>query len=318
MLTGPPAPLFVHGTMSLYVSQGGHFFLGEFPVELKSATTFDEQLELLQKRNCFVSDPVFCKQVLQQVNYYRFSAYFLPFKKADGTYYDGTSFHRVFRIYEFDRKMRRMLFSAIEQIELYLRTQLAYFHGHKYGPLGYMDLNNYSNKHNHERFQKLFQDEVQHNKNVLFVKHHIEKYGGDFPIWVATELFSFGMLSYFYSDMITADKKTIARELYGTTYKNLDSWLRCCTDLRNICAHYGRLYYRVFSAVPSTPDGFPIILNRRLFDNIAMLKFLYPNRDRWNYEVLTSISALIEEYRGDIALDHIGFLAEWKNILTAK
>lgn len=295
--------------------RGDILYLGGSVVELKPATTFDEQLALLQKRNCFVSDPVFCKQVLQQINYYRFSAYFLPFRTKTGVYKERTSFHRVYRIYEFDRKMRRTLFSAIEQIELYLRTQLAYFHAHRYGPLGYMDADNYGKKHDHERFQKLFSDEVRHNKNIPFVKHHYEKYDGDFPVWVATELFSFGMLSYFYGDMSTSDKKEVARALYGTTYSNLDSWLRCCTDLRNICAHYGRLYYRIFSAVPATPAGLSIRLGRSLFDNIEMLKFLYPDRDRWNNEVLASISALIEEYLGDIELQHIGFPEDWETFL---
>ena len=287
-------------------------------MELKPATTFDQQLELLQKRNCYISDPAFCKLVLQRINYYRFSAYFLPFRDADGSYKEGTSFHTVYRIYEFDRKMRRLLFSAIEQVELYLRTQLAYFHAHKYGPLGYMDVANYGKRHDHMRFQKLFQDEVKHNKNVPFVKHHCEKYEGNFPVWVATELFSFGMLSYFYGDMKTSDKKEISRSLYGTTSRNLDSWLRCCTDLRNICAHYGRLYYRIFSAVPVTPEGFPIKLGRRLFDNIEMLKFLYPDSNRWNYEILATISALVEEYHGDIQLGHIGFPAQWEDLLSSK
>lgn len=107
-------------------------------------------------------------------------------------YRDGTSFHRVFRIYEFDRKMRRVLFSAVEQVELYLRTQFAYFYAHKYGPLGYMDASNYGSNHDHARFRKLFESEVQHNKTVPFVKHHCEKYEGNFPIWVATELFRLG------------------------------------------------------------------------------------------------------------------------------
>lgn len=284
----------------------------------KPATTFDEQLELLKRRNCLVSDPVFCKQVLEKVNYYRFSAYFLPFRLPDGNYRKGTSFHQVYRIYEFDRKMRRILFSAIEQIEVYLRTQLAYFHAHKYGPLGYMDNVNYGTKHNHSCFEYLLDNEIRHNKNILFVKHHLEKYDGKFPIWVATELFSFGMLSYFYSDMKTSDKKDLSRTLYGTTYKNMDSWLRCCTDLRNICAHYGRLYYRIFSAVPATPEGLDIKLGRRLFDNIEMLKFLYPDRERWNHEILPSISALIEEYHGDISYKHIGFPDDWDSYLRAK
>lgn len=287
-------------------------------MELKPATTYDEQLKLLQERHCEIVDSAFCKTVLQHINYYRFTAYFLPFRTADGMYRDGTSFHRVFRIYEFDRKMRRVMFSAVEQVELYLRTQFAYFHAHKYGPLGYMDASNYGTKHDHARFRKLFESEVQHNKTVPFVKHHCEKYEGNFPIWVATELFSFGMLSFFYRDLKTADKKEIARDLYKITYGNLDSWLRCCTDLRNICAHYGRLYYRVFSAVPATPKGFPVVLQRSLFDNIVMLKFLYPDRDRWNSEVLSAIIALLEEYAGDIELSHIRFPDNWDELLRAK
>lgn len=287
-------------------------------MELKPATTFDEQLELLQNRHCKIVDPAFCKMVLQHINYYRFTAYFLPFRAADGTYKDGTSFHRVFRIYEFDRKIRQILFSAIEQIELYLRTQFSYFHAHRYGALGYMDASNYGVRHNHEHFQDLFLVEVQHNKTVPFVKHHCEKYDGNFPIWVATELFSFGMLSFFYRDLKTADKKELARSIYQTTYSNLDSWLRCCTDLRNICAHYGRLYYRIFSAVPATPNGFPITLRRSLFDHIVMLKFLYPDRDRWNGEVLSSMAAVLEEYAGDIELSHIGFPGNWYDLLRAK
>lgn len=287
-------------------------------MDLKKATTFDEQISLLRSRNCLISDPVFCKQILQKVNYYRFSAYFLPFKRKDNTYQEGMSFHQVYRIYEFDRKIRGVLFSAIEQVEIYLRTQLAYYHAHKYGPLGYMEATNYSDRHNHERFEQLFKDEVKHSKKILFVKHHQEKYGGNFPVWVATELFSFGMLSYFYGDMKLPDKKEISKSLYDTTYKNIDSWLRCCTDLRNICAHYGRLYYRIFSAVPATPGGFPIELKRRLFDNIVMLKFLYPDRDRWNYEVFPAIAALIGEYHGDIFLEHIGFPQNWEDLLLAK
>ena len=156
---------------------------------------------------------------------------------------------------------------------------------------------------------------MKHSKKLLFVKHHIENYEGKFPLWVATELFTFGMLSYFYGDMVTSDKKDLAKSMYSTTYSNLESWLRCCTDLRNICGHHGRLYFRIFSAIPVTPKGFPVDLGRRLFDNVVTLSFLYPDSSRWNYEVLPAIAALIEEYAADIELEHIGFPEEWENLL---
>ena len=303
-------------TMSACVPGGTFSIWRVATMNVKPATTFDEQLALLRKRNCFINDPAFCTQVLRHINYYRFSAYFLPFKAPDGTYIKGTSFHRVYRIYEFDRKMRRTLFSIIEEVELYLKTGLAYFHAHKYGPLGYMDASNFGKKHDHVRFKSLFEAEIKHSQKTPFVKHHLENYSGNFPIWVATELFSFGMLSYFYGDMQTQDKKEISRTLYRTSHSNLDSWLRCCTDLRNICAHYGRLYYRIFPAVPATPKGFDPVLGRRLFDQIVMLKFLYPDPNKWNQEVLPSISALFEEYRGDIELEHIGFPDNWDKLLN--
>ena len=284
-------------------------------MEVKPATTFDEQVELLKKRNCCISDPVFCRSVLQQVNYYRLSAYFLPFRGQDGNYRDGTSFYRVFRIYEFDRKMRQVLFGAIEQIELYLRTQIAYYHAHKYGPLGYMDDGTFGKKHDHEKFLSKFQEEIRHNNKILFVKHHLQNYDGKFPLWVATELFSLGMMSYFYSDMVTQDKKALAREMYATTAYNLDSWLRCCTDLRNICAHHGRLYFRKFSAIPATPEEFPFQLDRRLFDQIMVLRFLYPDSKNWNHEICPAVIALIHEYDHDIVMEHIGFPENWETLL---
>jgi len=36
---------------------------------------------------------------------------------------------------------------------------------------------------------------VLHSKNLPFVKHHQEAYGGHFPIWAAVELMTFGNIA---------------------------------------------------------------------------------------------------------------------------
>ena len=208
--------------------------------QLKKPTTYQEQLDILKSRGIIIDDPNQCIAVLETVNYYRFTAYFLPFKRSDGQYCENTQFSRVYRIYEFDRKLRSVLFAALEEVEIYLRAKLSYFYAHKYGAEGYMNDANFSSKHQAEKFKENLEREISSNKRSAFVAHHNEKYDGHFPLWVAVELFSFGMLSRFYSDMKTEDKKQLARRLYGTVPKNVSSWLRCCTDLRNICAHYGR------------------------------------------------------------------------------
>lgn len=278
--------------------------------QLKKPTTYQDQLAILQKRNIVIEDPARCVSVLESVNYYRFTAYFLPFKQKDGTYRAGTRFQRVYRIYEFDRKLRGILFTALEEVEVYLRAKFAYFHAHKYGAEGYMDAANYSSHHQAEKFKENLTREIASNKRSAFVIHHNEHYDGHFPIWAVVELFTFGMLSRFYSDMKTADQKLLSRELYGTVPKNVISWLRCCTDLRNVCAHYGRLYYRIFPATPSNVNANQI-QSRQLWGAVLALHALYPNAEKWNNETLLQLNALFDEYREDISLRHIGFPDDW-------
>ena len=278
--------------------------------EIKSATTYVEQVEKLRARGCIISNEAFCCSKLAEINYYRLTAYFLPFKTEDDKYREGTNFLQVYRIYEFDRKLRSILFSALEEIEIYLRSQFAYYHAHGYGPVGYLDAANFSERHDHEKFIANINREIESNKKVPFVKHHIEKYNSVFPIWVISELFTFGMLSYFYGDMKRRDKITLASHLYDTNYKNLDSWLRCCTDLRNICAHYGRLYYRPFSAIPAGLDASETA-KRRLWGAVFAVCALYPNAAKWNSEILPAVQALFEEYKDDINLYHLAFPEDW-------
>ncbi len=246
-----------------------------------------------------------------RVSYYRLSAYFLPFRMPDGKYRDETHFEAVYSLYEFDRKLRNILFPAIEETEVFLRNRFSYYHTHKYGSAGYMNSQNFNKRHKHDIFIKKLETEISNNDKLLFVKHHNEKYGGQFPLWVAMELFTFGMLSYFYADLPLCDQKALAFELFHTIPKNIISWLRCCTDLRNICAHYGRLYFRVFSAIPANLVNVDKAAQRRLFGVLMALKELYPDSNKWNSEIMVRIAALFEEYADVLDLRHIGFPLAW-------
>ncbi len=273
---------------------------------VKRPTTYIEQINKLQSRGCTVEDKDFCEQVLTHVGYYRITAYLLPYKNADESYRNSISFETVYHVYEFDRKLRRIINSAIEVIEVNLRAQLSYFHAHKYGALGYRDASSFNDKHNNDKFRANVEREIENNKKVPFVKHYIEYYDGQFPIWVVGELFTFGMWSYFFSDLTTKDKK----ELTGVRYKDVTSWLRCCTDLRNICAHCGRLYFRKFSAIPKGL-GLTSQNERSLWGAVLAVKSLYPSKEKWNAEIVPAITALFEEYADAIDLECISFPEDW-------
>jgi abortive infection bacteriophage resistance protein len=278
---------------------------------LKNPTTYKQQIEILRKHGFTVSDETHCEKILARVSYYRLSAYFLTFRTDGGNYKPGIDFMSVYHLYEYDRKLRRLVFSVIEELEVYLRAQFSYYHTHKYGADGYLNPVNFNSRHNHIKFTERMNDLLKSNGKIAFVKHHMSKYGGKFPLWVVSELFTFGMLSYFFADMITADQKFVAYNIFNTTVSNVKSWLYCCTDLRNLCAHYGRLYYSVFSAVPAKLPNVDKNNENSLFAAIMALRALYPDVVKWNTEFISSMSALFDEYAETVELRHIGFPVDW-------
>ena len=97
MVTEAPAPLND-------VSQGALFYLRRTN-GIKKNTTFKQQVQLLLGKTIFVEDTQDCELFLSHVNYYRFSAYYLPFlDRATEKCFDGTTFERVKQIYYFDQQ----------------------------------------------------------------------------------------------------------------------------------------------------------------------------------------------------------------------
>lgn len=84
-----------------------------------------------------------------------------------------------------------------------------------------------------------------------FVPHFLEQYESHMPIWVAIEIWDFGMLSQFFSGMQKADQKRIAQLFGVNSEKTLANWLAHINLLRNIVAHHGRLWNRKLAITPS-------------------------------------------------------------------
>lgn len=48
-------------------------------LEVKQPTTYEQQVDKLRSRGCIIDDPALCIQKLKEINYYRFTAYFISF-----------------------------------------------------------------------------------------------------------------------------------------------------------------------------------------------------------------------------------------------
>ena len=296
--------------------------------QLKPALSYDEQIDRLKNaHNLLITDDAAALEILKKVNYYRLSAYGIGLTKKDNRekYNDGISLEHIYRLYRFDSIFRNKLIHVIEQLEIQLRAQISNHLALKYGSEGYINPDHFTNKKAkdgklvHTSVIENFEKERNHQKNAPFVKHHMDKYDGHFPIWVAVELFTFGNLSSLYSVMADDDRKAIAK-LYNTESKYLGSWILALVEIRNICAHYSRLYNM---PLKQTPYLYPEYRQyktgtlNKVFPALISVKRMLNSDVRWT-EFNTQLEALMDDYSDVVMLSFMGFPKEWKKVLSAK
>lgn len=287
---------------------------------VKNPSSVEDQIEKLKLRGCIIEDEAKATRTLEQINYYRLAHYFKPFLKDKKTYFEGTSFNKVLRIYDFDRFLRFLVLEVLEEIEISLRACVSNYHSRKYGSTGYLNPSTFDVKHNQQSFMNKIERMIDANNEKEFVIHHKKKYGGAFPLWVIMELFSFGTLSFFFSDMKVQDKKEVADKYYNINYRLLENWIFSLSDLRNHCAHYNRLYANTIGQIPKVPEdigdfkGYKI--KNTLFDYLLISKQLYLRNGNWDERILKALLKLSQSYSDVIKLCNFGFPDNWLEMLS--
>ena len=243
------------------------------------------QIRRLRARGMDCGSNEFAAAVLERYGYYRLSGYWHPYREFQpapvptlndegrenrlDTFRSGAKLEQVVSIYDFDQELRTRLSALLSQLEISLR----FFIGHR---LGAIDLFAHRKpevlgalRHTqpgeapepttaytewlveYERHESRARDE--------FVLHFREKYGPHLPIWVATEVMSFGVLSNLYTLMPQLDQEILAARFQVNTADGkgdrgaFANWLNALRVVRNICAHYGRVWNRVFDVIIDTP-----------------------------------------------------------------
>ena len=220
----------------------------------KPFKTYEEQADLLVARGMVASrDELILR--LQDADYYRLSGYWHIFKRSDGLFLEGTSLAKIWELYTFDRQLKLVVFDAIERIEVYLRTQLAYELAGRGGPFGYMQPEALPNL-SRSGYDKLIQRcrTAYARSREPFAIHFKSDYSGDElpPYWVLVNLMDFGMVLTLYRGAPNDVRKSIASR-FDLKPRVMDSWLVALNTIRNICAHHGRLWNRVLGTKPMIP-----------------------------------------------------------------
>ena len=252
----------------------------------KIPLTLEEQLRQLKERGMSVADDAQAMHYLGHLNYYRLAAYWLPFEKnhTDHQFYPGTQFDDVLNLYIFDRELRLLLIDAIERIEVSLRTQFAHFLSLNYGTHPHLKRSLFYNQDRYDRaFAKLEKEVKQSGEE--FIKHLSKKYQEVLPpIWAVVELMTIGQLSQWYDNLKNRHDRKIISDIYDLDEKNLRSFIRHLSNVRNYCAHHARVWNRDYTVTLKIPNKRPTLLissfnpdtkaNRKLYNTLVLLAYM--------------------------------------------
>jgi abortive infection bacteriophage resistance protein len=291
----------------------------------KPSLTIDQQIAHLRAEGMAVADDRRAEHWLSNVSYYRLSAYWLYFEHPKGhsgpRFRPGTDFDLVVSLYTFDRKLRQQVARAIEHVEVTLRGSWAYALAHQGGGHGYLSAALYGDrKHFHENLARLARDVG--SSSETYIDHYRRNYDDPAmpPVWMVAEMMTFGSLSRWYSSLADRRLRHAVAQRFGLPEALFVPLIKHLVDVRNICAHHGRLWnrrFRVSPRLPRQPADLDATLDHAvasqpgtLYNTIVLLTFLMrivAPTSRWRED----IADLLETHpTGDLAA--MGFPVDWE------
>lgn len=175
----------------------------------KPHLSFEQQVDLLLQKGLNAEREELLAR-LQDIGYYRLSAYTHPFRERDkqgntlSRFIPGTTLDSIINHYRFDRQLRLILLDAIERIEISLRSWLVHYHTATNGPFAYARIEYFP----HWKGYAQLLDKVRIRKDTKggliyrgeeAIDHFFSKYGSHheiLPLWIAVSSLEFGSLVY--------------------------------------------------------------------------------------------------------------------------
>lgn len=179
--------------------------------------------------------------------------------KENHTFKPDSTFENDRNLYYFDKELRALIFTAIQSIEIALRTKIIHHVSLKYGAFWFMDIRLSSNQQMFAENLNHIQQELQRSKEDFILEHFAKYTSPEFPpVWKTLEIVSLGTLSKLYYNMSDkAIKKQIAHDLDVPQHLYLESWIKATILLRNCIAHHARIWNRSFPNMPQLPKRMP-------------------------------------------------------------
>lgn len=223
----------------------------DFPKQYESPEGI---VSLLTSRGLTVGDAEKACQYIQNIGYYRLSAYLYPLltlPKEEHHFKAGSQFDTAIRLYRFDKKLRVLLFNEIEKIEISFRSTLANVVALETGNIFWMtDEAMFANATKYYRTMELVDKELKNSKED-FILHFKHKYSNAYPpAWILVEILPLGVVTRIFENLRNNALKKRVASRYELPVPVLTSWLTVITLTRNSCCHHSRVWNRVYAVCP--------------------------------------------------------------------
>lgn len=216
---------------------------------LKHATSYDEQIALLEARGMDIADKGKALEVLADIGYYRLGFYWFPFERRypskrnrDHQFAPGASFEKAVALYYFDHDLRVVMTRYLHRLEVHFRTTLIYEVSNHFrnNPTWFAD----------PRIIKpgflaklpALYSEIRRNDTI---KHHHSKYINDkyAPAWKTLEYMTFGAILYLFENLKDPSlQESVSKKMGVRNVKVFLSQMNAMRVVRNVCAHGHNLY----------------------------------------------------------------------------
>ena len=288
----------------------------------KQPTDITTQLAMLKHRGLIVSDEDMAIKQLASISYFRLASYWKLYETDTAThqFINGTRLEDVVSLYNFDKELRTIIFTAIQDIEVALRTRIIHFFSLEHGAFWFMDATKFNNLSIFNACLENIQNELSRSREE-FLQEHFARYDSPSmpPVWKTLEVVSFGNLSKLYANMKDNDvKKKVAKSMGLPKYEYMESWMRSITVLRNCCAHHGRVWNRRYPTMPQMPARLPLawadtsrVRPMKLYAQLCAILYLEQSIVP-NSNIKDKLLKLLADYP-QVSVRRMGFPNGWEN-----
>jgi abortive infection bacteriophage resistance protein len=149
-----------------------------------------------------------------------------------------------------------------------------------------------------------------------FCRHYYEVYTSPSlpPSWMIAEILPAGTWSMIFKNIRDRQDRKAISDLYGIHQTLMASWMEAFTDLRNQCAHHGRIWNRVFTKKPMIPKSRELARhfrqNDRFYAHAAVLNMflkVISNGSTWQQRLARLVNTSTH-----MTVETMGFFVGWE------